>query len=364
MSDQWGRQYRIHIFGESHGPGIGVVIDGVEPGIPWDAEYLQTQLKRRRPGGALVSGRNEEDVAQILSGVYNGYTTGTSIACLISNKDARRADYDEDIKLRPSQADYSGSVKYKGFADPSGGGHFSGRLTAGLVIAGAVAEMALRTHLPYRSGSHLIQIGSVKEEKIRVDQCDPAVLKGLKEKQLPTLDPEIGQRMQEAIEEARAQGDSLGGRVETVVTGLPAGLGDPFFDSLESRLGQLLFSIPAVKSVSFGSGEALAGMKGSEAADIWYVTEDEVQTRENHNGGILGGISTGMPLVIQVTFKPTPTLGQPMETLRLRDLAEETVSFGGRHDPCIVPRGLPVVEACCAIAIYDAWLEAHGHGND
>ncbi len=361
MSDRWGQQYRIHIFGESHGPGVGVVIDGMEPGIRWDEAYIQTQLRRRRPGGALVSARNEEDVAQILSGVYNGYTTGTSITCFISNQDAKRGDYVPD-RLRPSQADYSGQVKYHGFADPSGGGHFSGRLTAGLVLAGAAAELALRTHTPYQAGSHIIQIGTAQEERFTLAQCDPKVLHSLQTQSFPVLDAEARMAMQGAIEEARAAGDSVGGCVETAVTGLTPGLGDPFFDSLESRLAHLLFSIPAVKSVSFGDGEAFASMKGSAAADHWSIKDGTVRTEENHNGGLLGGITTGMPLVFQTTFKPTPTLGQSMEVLHLESLQTETVCFGGRHDPCIVPRGLPVAEACAAIAVYDAWLEAHGHG--
>ena len=361
MSDRWGQQYRIHIFGESHGPGIGVVIDGMEPGIRWDEDYIHAQLKRRRPGGALASARNEEDVAQILSGVYNGYTTGTSIMCLIPNRDARRDDYTSG-GLRPSQADYSGQVKYRGFADPSGGGHFSGRLTAGLVLAGAAAELALRTHMPYQAGSHILQIGTVRDARFDFAQCDEEMMQTLRTQSFPVLDPDAGAAMKTVVEEARTSGDSVGGCVETAVIGLTPGLGDPFFDSLESRLAQLLFSVPAVKSVSFGEGEGFAGMKGSAAADPWSIVDGTVRTMSNHNGGLLGGITTGMPLVFRTTFKPTPTLGQPMEVLHLDRLWTEIVNFGGRHDPCIVPRGLPVVEACAAIAVYDAWLEAHGHG--
>ena len=358
MSDSYGKNLTVTVFGESHGAGIGVVVDGLRPGIAVSEAEIARQMARRAPGGHLGTTRREADRVEILSGVFNGYTCGTSVCGLIRNQNAQSSDYEQLALLpRPSHADYPAHVKYRGFEDYRGGGHFSGRLTAPLVFAGALCRMALADR-GIAVGSHILQLHSLTERPFAADDLGEERLADLSAEALPLLEPANRPQLEACIEQACAEGDSVGGVVETAVTGLPAGLGDPLFDSMESRLAQILFSVPAVKGLSFGSGFALAGMKGSEANDAYELRDDRIVTATNHNGGILGGITNGMPVVFRTVLKPTPSIAKPQRTVNLTEGREETLRITGRHDPCIIPRAIPVLEACAMIAVYDAWKEA------
>ena len=359
MGDQFGRNFRLHIFGESHGPGIGIAMEGVEPGLVLDMDRIRFQMARRAPGASLTTARTEADEAEWISGLYQGTTTGTSPTAVIRNTDALSGDYEKISGIpRPSHADYTGALKYQGFGDPRGGGHFSGRLTAALVLAGAVAEQALKNHMDYQAGSHMLRVYRAAEDPFREDQLTVDVLKGLENRRIPVLDPEQEERILAILEEAKEEKDSVGGVLETAVIGLPAGLGDPFFDSMESRLSQLLFSVPGLKGLTFGAGLSLADMKGSQANDALCLENGQVRTKTNHNGGILGGITNGMPVIFRTLFKPTASIGRPQKTLNMSTGREEVLEISGRHDPCILLRAVPVVEACAAIAVYDAFLES------
>lgn len=359
MSGSWGQNFRITIFGESHGAGIGVVIDGMEPGIRLDMEEIERQMARRAPGNRLSTPRKEADQVEIVSGVKDGVTCGTPICGMIRNTNTRSVDYSrtQDL-LRPSHADYTGHIKYKGFEDFRGGGHFSGRITAPLTFAGALAAQALRSHFAYQAGSHILQIHTVNENAFRSEDLKAATLASLQTQRIPVLDPETAKAYEEAIETARMAQDSVGGIVETALLGLPAGLGDPFFDSLESRLAHLAFAVPAVKGIAFGTGFEFAGLRGSEANDSFCIEDGEIRTRTNHNGGILGGITSGMPVVFRTVFKPTASIAREQQTVNRRTMQEESLCIVGRHDPCIVLRAVPVVEAIAAIAVYDAYRTA------
>lgn len=358
MGGNWGQQFRISIFGESHGTGIGVVIDGMEPGIKLDMDEINRQMARRAPGQKLGTPRKEADQVEILSGVKDGYTCGTPICGMIRNTNTRSGDYERTRQLmRPSHADYTGHIKYKGYEDFRGGGHFSGRITAPLVFAGAVAEQALKSHIGYQAGSHILQVYNVKEDGFTAECMDAEQLRKLQDVRIPVLCPDNAAKIEEVIEAARMDLDSVGGIIETAIVGLPAGLGDPFFDSLESRLAHLAFSVPAVKGISFGAGFDFAGMKGSEANDPFCLVDGEVRTGTNNNGGILGGITSGMPVVFKTVFKPTASIAREQRTVNITTMEEETIAIVGRHDPCIVLRAIPVMEAVAAIAVYDAWKE-------
>lgn len=358
MSNIYGRNIRISIFGESHGAGIGIVIDGVKPGTPVDMDKIAAQMARRAPGGSLSTARKEADQVEILSGILNGRAEGTPICGIIRNTDTRSSDYLKTAGLlRPSHADYTGHIHYKGFEDIRGGGHFSARITAPLVFAGALLRQALETE-GIRIGSHILQIHNVKEEAFTGQDLTEDIFAELAAMRLPVLDASMEPLMREEIESARAVGDSVGGIVETAVTGLPAGIGDPFFDSMESRISQILFSVPAVKGISFGSGFDFAGMTGSEANDPFRLYNGRIITETNHNGGILGGITTGMPVVFQTVLKPTASIAKPQKTVDITRMEEAEITVSGRHDPCIVVRAVPVIEACACIAVYDAMKEA------
>lgn len=353
MSSIYHGTVSISIFGQSHGPAVGMVLDGVEPGVPVDMQKIRRQMKRRAPGKALSTKRQEADEVEWLSGIYQETTTGSPIAAVIRNTNAQSGDY-ENLKawMRPSHADYPASVRYKGYADMRGGGHFSGRLTAPLVLAGSLCCQALEQHIRFTAGSHIVKLGTY-EESCWTDP-DPALLRECQDLYLPCLHP---QEVQAVIEKARQNLDSVGGIVETVVTGIPAGLGSPFFDSMESRLSSLLFSIPAVKGVSFGAGFDFASMTGSQANDPYTYSQGRVVTLSNHNGGILGGITTGMPIVFRTVIKPTASIGRPQHSVNLETKTDEVGTVKGRHDPCIVPRAIPVLEACAAICLYEAYKE-------
>jgi chorismate synthase len=354
MSGSWGKKVQYSIFGESHGKGIGITIDGLPPGLEINLTEVKQELERRAPGrNPLSTARNEKDAFTIWSGFLNGKTTGSPLCAIIENSDQRSADYESlSWKFRPSHADYSGSIKYKGHNDLRGGGHFSGRLTAPLVFAGAIAKQLLRQQ-NILIGSHIQRIASVTESQFDPINIDQDILEQLGKQSFPVLNPVLGESMQESILSAKAAGDSVGGIIETAVIHLPAGIGEPFFDSLESTLAHLLFSIPAVKGVEFGAGFAIAEMRGSQANDAMYNCNDSVTTSTNHNGGILGGISNGMPLIFRVAIKPTPSISLEQHTVNAKG-ENVSITVGGRHDPCIVPRAVPVIEAVAAMAIWDA----------
>lgn len=314
------------IFGESHGPAIGVALEGLPPGVPVDMEFLTAELTRRAPGrNAMSTARREKDAPNILSGVFEGRTTGTPLCAVILNTDTRSGDYAKLRHLpRPGHADYAGSVRYEGCQDYRGGGHFSGRLTAPLVFAGAMAKLVLRE----MGVSVSAQISNVAG--------------------IPNPAPE---QMETAILTARSQQDSVGGRIRCIVSGLPAGVGGPDFGcNVEGVFSQYLFSVPAVKAVGFGLGEKFADLRGSEANDPFYMDGDEVRTRTNHSGGVNGGITNGMPVEFEVTLRPTPSISQKQQTVDLAAGCDAELEITGRHDPCIVPRAVPVIEAAAALA--------------
>lgn len=355
MSGVWGNKVQVSIFGESHGKAIGIVIDGLEPGIEIDMEAVNKEMARRAPGkNKFSTQRKEGDEVQIVSGFFNGKTTGTPLTAFIWNSDQHSSDY-SNIKdtPRPGHADYTGFVKYNGFNDYRGGGHFSGRITAPLVFAGAVAKQILAKK-NIVIGSHILSIHNVKEEYFDKVNVNEATLKSLINKEFPVLDDEKGLKMKEAILGAKDELNSVGGVIECCALNLPAGLGDPFFDSVESTLSHLLFSVPAVKGVEFGLGFDITKLKGSETNDEYYYDEDRnIKTYTNNNGGILGGITNGMPLIFRAAIKPTPSIYKQQRTVNLKTKENDDIAIAGRHDPCITLRAVPVIEAVCAIGILD-----------
>ncbi len=358
MSGIWGKNIRISIFGESHGEAIGIVLDGLPSGLEIDLEKIKKEMKRRAPGRNKIStSRKEGDQFNILSGYFNGRTTGTPLASVIYNTNQKSKDYDA-IKsiMRPGHADYTGHVKYSGFNDYRGGGHFSGRITAPLVFAGAIAKQIL-LNKNIVIGSHIKSIGNIEEESFDKVSIKPSLLEELIEKEFPVIDDEKGKKMKEYILKLKDEKDSIGGIVETAVVNLPEGVGEPFFDSVESKLSQLLFSIPAVKGVEFGAGFDITDMKGSEANDELYISKGKIKTYSNNNGGIIGGITNGMPLIFRIAIKPTASIAKVQRTVNIDEGTNTKIEIEGRHDPCIVPRAVPVVEAVTAIALLDLILE-------
>ena len=354
MSSTYGNMIRLSIFGESHGPAIGMTLDGVPAGLPVDLDQLQEFLNRRAPGqNDWSTPRREEDRPEFLSGILNGFTTGAPIAAIIRNTNTRSGDYNNLKNCpRPGHADYTAQVKYRGFQDAAGGGHFSGRLTAPLCIAGGLCRQWLENE-GVRIGAHILKIIDVWDDGF--DLCDPN-LDGIG-KDFPVLNPESGESMRQAIAFYRSLGDSVGGIIECAAVGLPAGMGEPMFGGMESRIAQIVYGIPAVKCVEFGTGRNAALDIGSENNDNFTIQNGEIVTETNHCGGILGGITTGMPLVFSAAIKPTPSISKQQQTVNLETGEVTTLQIKGRHDPCIVPRAVPVVEAAAAIAIFDAWLE-------
>ena len=354
MSSMFGSALRVTVFGQSHAPAIGMCMDGFPAGFAPDFDELNAFLSRRAPGNSpYATARAEADVPEFLCGFSGGKTCGAPIAAIIRNTDVHGKDYVNlnDIP-RPSHADWTAYEKYGESADRSGGGHFSGRLTAPLCVAGGLCLQWLSTQ-GIRVGAHIQSIGAVSDASFDpIAPVFPAIAP------LTVLDSAAGERMAEEIVNAKADGDSVGGTIECAVTGLPAGLGEPMFDGMESRLAQILFGIPAVKGVEFGSGFGCAAMRGSEHNDAFYYDEDgAVRTRTNHAGGILGGITTAMPLIFRAAVKPTPSIAKAQESIHFSGGSAE-LTIHGRHDPCIVPRAVPVVEAAAAIAVLDALLEA------
>ena len=358
MSSTYGKIIKVSIFGQSHSPAIGVSIDGLPAGFSIDFDELHAFLQRRKPGGAHSSQRNEDDIPEIISGLVDGITCGAPLTAVIRNNDTLSSDYDnlKDVP-RPSHADYTGWVKYGKAHDIRGGGAFSGRLTAPLCVAGGICLQLLKRE-GISIAAHIAQIGTIADRPF-----DPVHMSGgdfriLSNANFPVLERDAGERMLMAIEEARQEGDSVGGIIECAALGVPAGIGEPMFEGMENRLSAIIFGIPAVKGLEFGNGFSAAEIKGSENNDAFVINGDAIHTTSNRHGGILGGITSGMPLLFRVAFKPTPSITSEQDSVSLSERKNVKLSVTGRHDPCIVPRAVPCVEAAAAIALYDALLEA------
>lgn len=355
MSSTYGEKIKLSIFGQSHGTAIGMTLDAIPAGLPVDLERLQQFLNRRAPGNnAYSTPRKEEDAPEFLSGIVNGYTCGAPIAAIIYNKNTRSGDYD-NLKdcPRPGHADYTAQIKHGGYQDAAGGGHFSGRLTAPMCIAGGLCKQWLEDK-GIRIAAHIKSIASVSDEPLSLDWVDPDL--NLICDDFPVINPDAGNKMREAIACAKADGDSVGGIIECIITGIPAGIGEPMFGGMESKIAQIVYGIPAVKGLEFGSGFGGSQLRGSQNNDNFTVLDNRISTETNNSGGILGGITTGMPLVFSVAIKPTPSISKQQKSISLSQNTEKILEIKGRHDPCIVPRAVPVVEAAAALAIYDAYL--------
>lgn len=359
MSSYLGNNLHISIFGQSHSRAIGVSIDGLPAGEAVDLEVLDRFLQRRAPGRSDTSTpRREADSPQILCGLVDGRTCGAPLAALIENTNTRSGDYEQlkDIP-RPGHADYTAQVRYGGFQDVAGGGHFSGRITAPLCIAGGICLQILARR-GIQVVAHIRSAADIEDRPFDPMGETVETLDSLRRAPFPTLDERAGAMMRSAIHEARAQQDSVGGVVECIATGLPAGVGSPMFGGMESRLAATLFGIPAVKGVEFGSGFGAARMRGSAHNDPFTVKNGRITAKSNHAGGILGGITSGMPLIFRAAFKPTPSISRPQDSVSLSRLEDEKLVITGRHDPCIVPRAVPVVEAAAAVVLLDALLDS------
>ncbi len=359
MKNTFGNSIAVTLFGESHGEMIGAVIDGIAPGISLDDTYIAHRLTLRRPAGRISTSRMESDPFRIVSGVFGGKTTGTPLTILIPNENTKSKDYSATRPLaRPGHADYTAYSKYHGFEDYRGGGHFSGRITAALVAAGAILQMALEKQ-GICIGTHVSRCCKINDRPFGQYPVD---LKKLNDQAFAVLDDDAACAMQEAIKKAAAEGDSVGGILETAVLGMPAGVGEPWFDSVESMLSHALFSIPAVKGVEFGDGFALADMMGSEANDPFTLHEGSICTKTNHNGGLNGGITNAMPLLFRTVIKPTPSIYKPQNTVNFFEKEETVLEIAGRHDPAIVHRARAVQDAVTAIVLAD--LLAVRYGTD
>ena len=357
MSSTYGENLKLSIFGQSHGAAIGMTLDGIPAGLPVDFDELQTFLNRRAPGqNDYSTPRREEDKPEFLSGLLDGFTCGAPLAAIIRNTNTRSGDY-ANLKdcPRPGHADYTAQIKYGGFQDAAGGGHFSGRLTAPLCIAGGLCKQWLGAK-GIQVGAHIASIAGICDtpfdpRKPQLDQVGT---------DFPVLNQNAGEEMRRAVSEARMDQDSVGGIVECAVTGLPAGLGEPIFGGVEGRIAQIVYGIPAVKGVEFGIGFEAANLRGSQNNDPYRMENGKVTTATNHSGGILGGITNGMPLLFRAAIKPTPSISQVQESVSLSRGENQDLIVKGRHDPCIVPRAVPVAEAAASIAIFDMLLDAGG----
>ena len=357
MKNVYGHNLTITLFGESHGDAIGAVIDGIASGIKIDEDFIKGQLDLRRPSGAISTARSEADEFKILSGVFNGFTTGTPVCIIIENQNKVSKDYsDVNGKARPGHADYTAFMKYGGYEDFRGGGHFSGRITAAIVAAGAIIINALKNKGIF-IGTHIKECAGVADDGFEDLNQDIA---SLNTKKFAVLSDEKGEKMQENIIKAKSEGDSVGGILETAVTGMPAGIGEPWFDTVEGMLSLGLFSIPAVKGVEFGMGFAFADMKGSEANDCFTVNASKVETVTNNNGGINGGITNGMPITFSTVIKPTPSISKAQQTIDFKNNENVTLTVSGRHDPCIVHRARVVVDSITAITLADLLIGRYG----
>lgn len=353
MSSTYGENLKLSIFGQSHGAAIGMTLDGIPAGLPVDTDALQIFLNRRAPGqNDWSTPRKEADRPEFLSGILDGFTCGAPIAAAIYSKNTRSGDY-ANLKdcPRPGHADFTAQIKYGGFQDAAGGGHFSGRLTAPLCIAGGLCKQWLEG-MGIQVFAHIAAIAGISDTPF-----DPlAPDRDSIQPDFPVIKPDAGAQMRDAISAAKGDGDSVGGIVECAVTGLPAGLGEPMFGGVESRIAQIVYGVPAVKGVEFGAGFAAAGLRGSQNNDDYVISGGHIRTATNNAGGILGGITTGMPLIFRAALKPTPSISRPQQSVNLSTGEAQELTVKGRHDPCIVPRAVPVIEAAAAIAIFDMIL--------
>ncbi len=354
MSSTIGNIIKTTVFGESHGIAIGAVLDAPPAGYKIDFEKIEIQASRRAPGqDPSATARKETDTPEFLSGLLNGVTTGAPLSFIIKNRDQRSHNYDGiGDRPRPSHADYAASVRYNGCNDIRGGGNFSGRLTAPLTVAGAVARQILEQH-GITIGGHVLGVGSAFDEPFNPVNVSADLLNNLNTQYFSVISAEAKEEMQAEIATAKAEGDSIGGEIEIAVNGLPAGIGSPTARGIENVISSAVFTVPAVKGIEFGDGFGLASMRGSEANDEMYFEGDTVKCRTNHSGGITGGISNGMPLIIRCAVKPTPSIAKQQNTVNLKTRQNDTLIIEGRHDPCIVPRALPAVEAAVALALLD-----------
>ena len=360
MASVYGNALRLSIFGQSHSPAIGCSIDGLPAGIAVDLDRLQAFLDRRAPGRSATStARRESDAPEFIAGITDGHTNGAPVAAIIRNGNTRSQDYDElRRKPRPGHADWPADVKYRGYQDVAGGGHFSGRLTAPLCVAGGIALQALEAR-GIRIAAHIASLGPEPICDTPFDPMKPNLvqLDAILANPLPCVSASAATRMRACILDAKNDLDSVGGIIECVAYGVPAGLGDPMFDGIENRIAKIAFGIPAVKGVEFGAGMAAARLRGSQNNDPYRMDGDAVRPQTNHAGGILGGITTGMPVVWRMAVKPTPSIGRRQQSVDLVARSDAELVVHGRHDPCIVPRAVPVAEAACALALLDALLE-------
>lgn len=358
MSSTYGNIIKLSVFGQSHGAAIGMTLDGVPAGLEVDVQALGKFMARRAPGqNAHSTSRKEPDTPEFLAGLVDNRTCGAPIAAIVRNTNTRSGDYNNLHDCpRPGHADYPAQIRYGGFQDVSGGGHFSGRLTAPICIAGGLCKQWLEKE-GIHIAAHLSSVAGIAD--IPFDPLDPDL--SVVREDFPTICAESGENMRAAIAEAKAAGDSVGGIVECAVTGLPIGMGEPMFGGMEGRIAQMVYGVPAVKGVEFGAGFAASGLRGSQNNDAYTVENGRVRTLTNRSGGILGGLTTGMPLIFRAAIKPTPSISMEQQSISISRNESQPLQIHGRHDPCIAPRAVPVIEAAAAIAIYDAFLEWKAH---
>lgn len=357
MKNTFGNSLTVTLFGESHGSAVGAVIDGIAPGIEIDKKRIDALLSLRRPFDGLSTARKEPDEYVIHSGVFENRTTGTPLCILIPNTDTRSKDYGDMSRLaRPSHADYTAEMKYHGFQDYRGGGHFSGRITAALVAVGGILIPALEKK-GIKIGTHIKRIGGISDRDFDNTEND---INALRNMPFAVLDGEKAELMKQKILSAKAAGDSVGGVLESAVIGMPAGVGEPWFDTVEGLLSHALFSVPAVKGIEFGAGFAVADMFGSQANDPFCMSGDTVLTTKNDSGGINGGITNGMPIVFRTAIRPTPTISKEQQTVDIKNGTDAVLSAKGRHDPCIVHRARAVIDAVTTITLCDILTERFG----
>ena len=358
MRGSFGRNLKLTIFGESHGEAIGIVIDGIPPGTPIEEAQIARDMARRAPGkDPTATSRKEADRVNIVSGLFEGRATGTPLCGLIETRNVRSGDYEQlRTKMRPGHADYAGQIKYEGYNDPRGGGHFSGRLTAPLVFAGSIARQMLAGK-GIVIGAHIAAAAGIQDDAFDPVGLTAEELLALQKSGFPLLDASKEAPMRERIAQARKAGDSVGGVIECAAVGVPAGVGSPFFGSVESVVSQLLFSVPAVKAVEFGDGMTMAALCASQANDAMHYQDGKVVCESNHNGGVTGGITNGMPIILRAAVKPTPSIAVAQQTVDLSKQENTTLIVDGRHDPCIVPRAVVVIESVLAIALCELMMD-------
>ena len=352
MSSTWGNNIKVSIFGESHGEAIGTVLEGIPAGQKINFDEIICQLNRRKPrNDGFTTSRKETDNFKILSGIFKGHTTGTPICAVFYNEDADSSSY-KDLVFRPGHADYTAHVRYKGFEDYRGGGHFSGRLMCPLVFAGSICRQILENKGIFL-GSHISSVGNINDRSFDPVNVSKASLKNISQSEFPVIDQEVKSIIERKILSIKSQGDSIGGTIECAIVGVPAGLGNPIFDNIESKISSIIFGIPAVKGIEFGRGFDSSKILGSENNDNYILKEGKISTETNNHGGILGGISSGMPIIFKVAFKPTPSIAKKQITIDAKNNSQKILKLTGRHDPCIVLRAAPIVESAAAIAILD-----------